>query len=79
MTEAYAAVKCVVNARRQLEAGVTAVRDLGALGVVVCEVGKAIADGRIAGPRVVASGQALTITAATGVRLPRSGHVTPPG
>jgi imidazolonepropionase-like amidohydrolase len=66
VTEAYAAVKCVGNARRQLEAGVTTVRDLGGFGAVVCEVGKAIADGRIPGPRVVASGQALTITGGHG-------------
>ncbi|HEY3211401.1 MAG TPA: amidohydrolase family protein [Actinomycetota bacterium] len=66
VTEAFAAVKCVANARRQLEAGVTTVRDLGGLGVVVCEVGKAIAEGRVPGPRVVASGQALTITGGHG-------------
>jgi imidazolonepropionase-like amidohydrolase len=45
---------------------VTTVRDLGGLGAVVCEVGKAIADGRARGPRVVASGQALTITGGHG-------------
>src|SRR6266702_4511310 len=66
VTEAYAAVKCVGNARRQLGAGVTTVRDLGGFGAVVCEVGKAIADGRAPGPRVVASGQALTITGGHG-------------
>jgi imidazolonepropionase-like amidohydrolase len=66
VTEAYATVKCVGNARRQLEAGVTTVRDLGGFRAVVCEVGKAIADGRVPGPRVVASGQALTITGGHG-------------
>jgi len=66
VTEAFAAVKCVANARRQLEAGVTTVRDLGGLGAVVCEVGKAIDEGRVSGPRVVASGQALTITGGHG-------------
>jgi imidazolonepropionase-like amidohydrolase len=66
VTEAYAAVKCVGNAARQLQAGVTTVRDLGGLGAVVCEVGKAIADGRVPGPRVIASGQALTITGGHG-------------
>jgi imidazolonepropionase-like amidohydrolase len=66
VTEAYAAVKCVGNARRQLEAGVTTVRDLGGFGAVVCDVGRAIADGRVPGPRVVASGQALTITGGHG-------------
>jgi imidazolonepropionase-like amidohydrolase len=66
VTEPYAAVKCIGNAARQLAAGVTTVRDLGGLGAVVCEVGKAIADGRAPGPRVVASGQALTITGGHG-------------
>lgn len=66
VTEAFAAVKCVANARRQLEAGVTTVRDLGGIGAVVCEVGKAIGEGRVSGPRVVASGQALTITGGHG-------------
>jgi imidazolonepropionase-like amidohydrolase len=66
VTEAFAAVKCVANARRQLEAGVTSVRDLGGLGAVVCEVGKALSEGRVLGPRVVASGQALTITGGHG-------------
>jgi len=66
VTEAYAAVKCIGNAARQLAAGVTTVRDLGGFGAVVCEVGKAIEDGRAAGPRVIASGQALTITGGHG-------------
>jgi len=66
VTEPYAAVKCVGNAARQLAAGVTTVRDLGGFGSVVCEVAKAIADGRVPGPRVVPSGQALTITGGHG-------------
>src|SRR3989442_10330089 len=66
VTEPCAAVKCVGNAARQLAAGVTTVRDLGGLGGVVCDVGRAIADGRVDGPRVVASGQALTITGGHG-------------
>jgi imidazolonepropionase-like amidohydrolase len=66
VTEPFAAVKCVANAARQLAAGVTTVRDLGGLGAVVCEVGKAIAEGRARGPRVVASGQALTISGGHG-------------
>ena len=66
VTQAYAAVKCVRNAGRQLAAGVTTVRDLGGPGFVVCEVGRAIADGLVPGPRVVASGQALTITGGHG-------------
>src|SRR5437867_2698477 len=60
VSETYAALKCAGNARRHLAAGVTTVRDLGGLNAVVCEVAKAIADGLAPGPRVVASGQALT-------------------
>jgi imidazolonepropionase-like amidohydrolase len=66
VTEPYAAVKCVANARRQLAAGVTTVRDLGGFGAVVPEVGRAIDDGRVLGPRVIASGQALTISGGHG-------------
>jgi imidazolonepropionase-like amidohydrolase len=65
-SEPFAAVKCVANARRHLEAGVTTVRDLGSIGSVACEVGKAISEGRVPGPRVVASGRALTITGGHG-------------
>jgi len=66
VTQAYAAVKCVGNAARHLANGVTAVRDLGGFGAVASDVAKAIADGRAPGPRVVASGQALTITGGHG-------------
>jgi imidazolonepropionase-like amidohydrolase len=66
VTEPYAALKCVGNAARHLAAGVTTVRDLGGFRSVVCDVAKAIADGRIPGPRVVASGTALTITGGHG-------------
>jgi len=65
-TEPYAAIKCVGNGERQLAAGVTTVRDLGGLGAVVCEVARAIEEGRIRGPRVIASGQAITITGGHG-------------
>jgi imidazolonepropionase-like amidohydrolase len=66
VSEAYAALKCVGNAERQLAAGVTTVRDLGSLGAVACEVARAIDEGRLRGPRVVASGQAITITGGHG-------------
>jgi len=52
----------VVNARRQLEAGVTLVRDLGAPGAEAVLVGRAVEAGTIAGPRVLASGPAVTMT-----------------
>ncbi len=66
VTEPYAALKCVRNASRHLASGTTTVRDLGGPGSVVCEVAKAIDAGLIPGPRVVASGQALTISGGHG-------------
>jgi imidazolonepropionase-like amidohydrolase len=66
VTEAFAAVKCVKNGERHLAAGVTTVRDLGGMSAVACDVAKAIDEGRVAGPRVIASGQALTITGGHG-------------
>src|SRR5947207_12806918 len=66
VTEPYAAIKCVGNGERQLTAGVTTVRDLGGLGAVVCDVARAIEEGRIRGPRVIASGRAIAITGGHG-------------
>ena len=61
-TEAERALAAVVNARRQLEAGVTLVRDLGAPGAEAVLVGRAVEAGTVAGPRVLASGPAVTMT-----------------
>jgi imidazolonepropionase-like amidohydrolase len=66
VTPPYAAVKCVKNAERHLAAGVTSIRDLGGMDTVVCEVAKAIDEGRVPGPRVIASNQALTISGGHG-------------
>jgi imidazolonepropionase-like amidohydrolase len=66
MTDALAAVKCVRNAARHLERGVTTVRDLGGRNFVVCDVAGAIRERIVPGPRVVASGRALTITGGHG-------------
>jgi imidazolonepropionase-like amidohydrolase len=66
VTEPYAAVKCVANAARHLASGVTTVRDLGGFRDVATDVGRAIDDGRVPGPRVVASGTALTVTGGHG-------------
>lgn len=66
LTPAMAALKAAANLRRQLANGVTTVRDLGGLGAVSCEVGRAVDDGMIPGPRVVAAGRALTITGGHG-------------
>ncbi len=66
MTPPLAAVKATVNARKHLAAGVTTVRDLGGPGGACIDVGRAIDDGVIAGPRVLAAGCALTITGGHG-------------
>jgi imidazolonepropionase-like amidohydrolase len=63
----------VVNARRQLEWGVTLVRDLGAPGAEAVLVGRAVEAGQVAGPRVVAAGPAVTMT---GGHIPYLGRVT---
>ena len=54
--DAVATVKAVRNAARNLEHGVTTVRDLGAPGVVSIEVARAVDRGVIPGPRILAGG-----------------------
>jgi imidazolonepropionase-like amidohydrolase len=66
LTEARAALKAARNLARHLERGVTTVRDLGGIGTVACEVARAVEEGLVPGPRVVASGQAITITGGHG-------------
>jgi len=60
--EAERTLAAVVNARRQLDQGVTLVRDLGAPGAEAVLVGRAVEAGTIAGPRVLAAGPAVTMT-----------------
>jgi imidazolonepropionase-like amidohydrolase len=72
-SEAERTIASVVNARRQLESGVTLVRDLGAPGAEAVLVGRAVEAGEIAGPRVVAAGPAVTMT---GGHIPYLGRVT---
>jgi imidazolonepropionase-like amidohydrolase len=66
VSETTAALKAVRNAERHLAAGVTTVRDLGSIGVVACDVARAIEEGIVRGPRVIPSGQAITITGGHG-------------
>ena len=65
-TPGFAAVKAAVNAKRNLDAGVTTVRDLGGMGGASIDVAKAVAAGLIPGPRILASGHALTVTGGHG-------------
>jgi imidazolonepropionase-like amidohydrolase len=65
-----ATVNAVLNAATLLHAGYTTVRDLGTIGNVAVAVRDAVAEGRIPGPRVVASGQIIHPTAGLADTLP---------
>ena len=56
----------VGNARRTLEAGFTTVRDVGSPPFMAVDLRNAINDGFIVGPRIVASGPAISITGGHG-------------
>ncbi|WP_254768496.1 metal-dependent hydrolase family protein [Salinilacihabitans rarus] len=60
------AYRVAANLRRALDAGVTTVRDLGSWGSMAVDAGRAVADGTIPGPRVVAAGEAVTMTGGHG-------------
>ena len=64
-----ASLRAANNARRHLARGVTTVRDLGGMGALSCEVGAAVESGLVTGARVLAVGQALTITGGHGHSL----------
>src|ERR671910_1021244 len=65
-TPGFAALKAMINAQRNLDAGVTTVRDLGGMGGASIDVARAVAAGLIPGPRVLAAGRALTVTGGHG-------------
>ena len=67
--DADRAVTAVITARIMLMSGFTTVRDTASLGLAVFSVRDAINQGRIPGPRVFASGQAISTTAGHGDRL----------
>lgn len=60
------AFAAVVNARKTLEAGFTSVRDVGSLPFLAVDLRNSINEGFIPGPRVVASGPAISITGGHG-------------
>jgi imidazolonepropionase-like amidohydrolase len=70
-----AAIKALVNAKRQLDAGVTTVRDLGGIGAASIDVARAVAEGIVPGPRIVAAGHALTVTGGHGHAIALSREV----
>jgi imidazolonepropionase-like amidohydrolase len=59
-----------LNARKIIDAGYTTIRDVGTIGNVAVTIRDAVAQKRIRGPRVVASGQILCSTAGLGDTLP---------
>jgi imidazolonepropionase-like amidohydrolase len=66
-----ATLRAARNARLTLESGVTTVRDCGAANNIVIELGRAIADGFIEGPRVRAAGRVITMTGGHGYFMGR--------
>lgn len=78
LTPAIAAVKAVRNAGRHLALGVTTVRDLGGVGSAICEVGRAVDEGIVPGPRILAAGRALTVTGGHGHNLALAREVDGP-
>ena len=61
-----ATLRAVRNGRLNLEAGVTTVRDMGAKGGAVLDLVKAMAQGLVTGPRVVAAGMSICMTGGHG-------------
>jgi imidazolonepropionase-like amidohydrolase len=70
-SDTLATLKAFRNARAALRAGVTTVRDLGANGTMVIELGRAIERGAIEGPRVIAAGRGVTTTGGHGLEVGR--------
>jgi imidazolonepropionase-like amidohydrolase len=63
-------INAVLNARKVLEAGYTTVRDVGTVGNVAVTVRDAVDQGKVPGPRIIASGQILCPTAGMVDNLP---------
>ncbi len=60
LTESDAAMRGVENARKTLMAGFTTVADLGAPNDSIFALRRAVAENRVAGPRIMASGSSVT-------------------
>jgi imidazolonepropionase-like amidohydrolase len=65
-----ATLNAVLNARKVIDAGYTTIRDVGTIGNVAVAIRDAVAQRRIRGPRVVASGPIICATAGLGDTLP---------
>jgi imidazolonepropionase-like amidohydrolase len=68
---ALTAIKALVRARQTVEAGVTTVRDLGGREYVEIALRRAIQDGTVDGPRIVAAGRPVCMTGGHGHWLAR--------
>jgi imidazolonepropionase-like amidohydrolase len=55
-------LRATANAQKALRAGITTVRDCGGRGTTVLNLARAIREGMVAGPRIVASGAPITTT-----------------
>lgn len=60
------AIRSTVFARRTLEAGFTTVRDVGDMGGVVFALRDAVNAGEVPGPRILAAGEAISVTGGHG-------------
>ncbi len=69
--DAIATIKAFKNARASLRAGTTTVRDLGANGTMVRELGHAIEAGVVEGPRILAAVRGITTTGGHGTEVGR--------
>jgi imidazolonepropionase-like amidohydrolase len=65
-TPFQSAFVAVVNARKTLEAGFTSVRDVGSEPFLAVDLRNSIKEGLVPGPRIVASGPAISITGGHG-------------
>ena len=61
-SDARLALRSIANAQAHLAGGVTTVRDVGGRGFVALTVRDAVRDGLVLGPRIQASGPAITTT-----------------
>ncbi len=68
---AMTAIKALLRARQTAEAGVTTVRDLGGRDYVEIAVRRAIQEGLVTGPRIVAAGRPVCMTGGHGHWLAR--------
>lgn len=65
-SDADATIHAIIHAKRTLDAGFTTVRDVGSSGDAIFALRDAINAGRVEGPRILASGEAITPTGGHG-------------